>query len=326
MPPRLLAQEAAIAPLPSISELAASPWAWAALLGGLGVWLMLPRGGRAGWWPGLVLCAGALVLRGAALPRIDDLLVQICFWIVGATAAVSAVATITSRSPVYSAIWFAVTLLSVGGLFLLNGAQFLAVATVTVYAGAILVTFLFVLMLAQPEGLTPFDRISWGRYGAACGAISGTLLLPVLLGTALGQARDPVAQALPEVVDHAGKRLIADEQLLAVRYEGPRVHVTLKGEASLLAEEQLAQLLQRPVMFTYAEAAPETAAGDVLHPEHMAHFGGELLSKHLVALEVAGTLLLAALVGAISIAVAGRDPEMPLAASTNGRPQGARHG
>ena len=44
---------------------------------------------------------------------------------------------------------------------MLQGAQFLAVATVVVYAGAILVTFLFVLMLAQPEGRTYYDRLSW---------------------------------------------------------------------------------------------------------------------------------------------------------------------
>ena len=43
----------------------------------------------------------------------------------------------------------------------LPGAQFLAVATVVVYAGAILVTFLFVLMLAQPEGTRLYDRVSW---------------------------------------------------------------------------------------------------------------------------------------------------------------------
>ena len=43
-------------------------------------------------------------------------------------------------------------LVGVAGLFFLIGAEFLAVATLVVYAGAILVTFLFVLMLAQPEG------------------------------------------------------------------------------------------------------------------------------------------------------------------------------
>ena len=78
----------------------------------------------------------------------------------------SAAATIASRSPVYSAIWFAVSLLGTAGLLLLQGAQFLGIATVAVYAGAIVVTFLFVLMLAQPEGHAYYDRVSWGTDAA----------------------------------------------------------------------------------------------------------------------------------------------------------------
>ena len=59
---------------------------------------------------------------------------------------------ITDRNPVYSALWFALTTLAVCGLFLLNSAPFLAASTIIVYAGAIIVTFLFVIMLAQQAG------------------------------------------------------------------------------------------------------------------------------------------------------------------------------
>ena len=58
----------------------------------------------------------------------------------------------TSRNPVYSALWFASVVLSTSGLFLLADAPFLAAGTIIVYAGAIIVTFLFVIMLAQMEG------------------------------------------------------------------------------------------------------------------------------------------------------------------------------
>ena len=67
-----------------------------------------------------------------------------------------------AQSCLLCAIWFAISLLGTAGLFLFEGAQFIGVATVAVYAGAIVVTFLFVLMLAQPEGLAFFDRMSWG--------------------------------------------------------------------------------------------------------------------------------------------------------------------
>ena len=75
------------------------------------------------------------------------------FYSIAAVTLVSAVGAITMRSPVYCAIWVALTLLGVAGLFFFQGAQFLGVATVVVYAGAILVTMLFVLMLAGLIGL-----------------------------------------------------------------------------------------------------------------------------------------------------------------------------
>ena len=64
----------------------------------------------------------------------------------------------TSRNPIYSALWFASVVLSTAGLFVLAGAQFLAAGTIIVYAGAIIVTFLFVIMLAQMEGKARYDR------------------------------------------------------------------------------------------------------------------------------------------------------------------------
>ena len=66
--------------------------------------------------------------------------------------------TVTSRNPVYSALWFASVVLSTSGLFLLADAPFLAAGTIIVYAGAIIVTFLFVIMLAQMEGKADYDR------------------------------------------------------------------------------------------------------------------------------------------------------------------------
>ena len=67
---------------------------------------------------------------------------------------------ITSRNPVYAALWFALATLSTCGLFLLQSAPFLAAATIIVYAGAIIVTFLFVIMLAQQAGATVYDQRS----------------------------------------------------------------------------------------------------------------------------------------------------------------------
>jgi NADH-quinone oxidoreductase subunit J len=59
--------------------------------------------------------------------------------------------------PVYSALWFALVILATCGLFLMLGAPFISAATIIVYAGAIIVTFLFVIMLARQGGKSVYD-------------------------------------------------------------------------------------------------------------------------------------------------------------------------
>jgi NADH-quinone oxidoreductase subunit J len=61
-------------------------------------------------------------------------------------------------NPVYAALWFALVILSTCGLFLMEGAAFISAATIIVYAGAIIVTFLFVIMLARQTGSSLYDR------------------------------------------------------------------------------------------------------------------------------------------------------------------------
>lgn len=71
----------------------------------------------------------------------------ILFFLFALIAAVSAVVMITRPNPVMSAIFLILNFFSLAGLYLLLNAQFIAVAQVIVYAGAIMVLFLFVLML-----------------------------------------------------------------------------------------------------------------------------------------------------------------------------------
>lgn len=59
--------------------------------------------------------------------------------------------------PVYSALWFALVILATCGLFLMLGAPFIGAATIIVYAGAIIVTFLFLIMLARQGGKAIYD-------------------------------------------------------------------------------------------------------------------------------------------------------------------------
>jgi NADH-quinone oxidoreductase subunit J len=69
------------------------------------------------------------------------------FWLLAVIALVAAASMIIQRNPVHSALFLIITLLCLAGLFLLLSAHFLAVIQIIVYAGAIMVLFLFVIML-----------------------------------------------------------------------------------------------------------------------------------------------------------------------------------
>jgi NADH-quinone oxidoreductase subunit J len=128
-------------------------------LGAVALYLLLPKPHKrpvalgAGLGLLAVLLAGVLLFRGGA----DRLPERLLFWIFSALAIVGAGAMLTQRNPARAAISFALVVMNVCGLFLLQGAPFLMAATIIIYAGAIIVTFLFVLMLAQQRGFSDAD-------------------------------------------------------------------------------------------------------------------------------------------------------------------------
>jgi NADH-quinone oxidoreductase subunit J len=72
---------------------------------------------------------------------------QVVFYIFAAAAVLSAVLCILQRSPVSAALWLVSTMFSLAAIYVLLNAQFIAAIQVLVYAGAIMVLFLFVIML-----------------------------------------------------------------------------------------------------------------------------------------------------------------------------------
>jgi NADH-quinone oxidoreductase subunit J len=177
---------------------------------------------------------------------------RILFWLFTAGAIGGGVLMITGREPVHGALWFAVATLCVCGLFLNLSAPFLAAATVIVYAGAIIVTFLFVIMLAQQGGATAYDQRP--RL-----PLAGSLVSFFVLGALVFNLLD--WQTHPAMAD-----------------EGP----------ALVAAEGAAEADQRPI--TDAEAGS------------LQTLGRTLFGHYLFAVELGGTLLLIATVGAIALA------------------------
>ncbi len=74
----------------------------------------------------------------------------ILFILFAAVCSISSILMITRRNPVISALFLVLNFGGLSGLYLLLNAQFIAVAQVIVYAGAIMVLFLFVIMLLRP--------------------------------------------------------------------------------------------------------------------------------------------------------------------------------
>src|SRR5512143_119077 len=80
---------------------------------------------------------------------------------VGAVAA--ALGMLLSRSAVYSALFLVVNFMTVGVFYLTLAAPFIAISQISVYAGAIMVLFLFVIMLLGTEHLAPGKAVPWQR-------------------------------------------------------------------------------------------------------------------------------------------------------------------
>src|SRR5436309_8301382 len=72
---------------------------------------------------------------------------QLLFWLLSVLSLFSALMVIISKNPVYSVLSLIVTFFAISGHYILLNAQFLAIVNIIVYAGAIMVLFLFVVML-----------------------------------------------------------------------------------------------------------------------------------------------------------------------------------
>lgn len=108
---------------------------------------------------------------------------QAYFWVCAAAAVAGAVFTVTAKNPIRGAMGLLLMILSIAGLYLALHAQFLAAVQLIVYAGAIVVLFLFVIMLLGPSATPPTDkrgqivRTAGGAIFAAAGLGAMSLLV-----------------------------------------------------------------------------------------------------------------------------------------------------
>lgn len=124
----------------------------------------------------------------------------LAFYLLATVAVVSGLLVVTARNPVHSVLWLILTFFSAAGLFVLLGAEFLAMLLIVVYVGAVAVLFLFVVMMLDVD----FVRLREGyaRYLPIAGIVAAVLLAEMIMVSitvattgAAKSAMEPVALA-----------------------------------------------------------------------------------------------------------------------------------
>ena len=107
---------------------------------------------------------------------------HVAFFVIAALAVGSALGLVLRRNAIHGALFLVVNLASVAALYLMLGAEFLAAAQVIVYAGAIMVLFVFAIMVLIPgkEETGPDPRRPWRLVAVPLGALLGLQLIVVV--------------------------------------------------------------------------------------------------------------------------------------------------
>lgn len=245
----------------------------------------------AGWLIGLI--AGSLSVFADASQGVF-------FGIFSLFAIASALRMVTHEQPIYSALFFVLVVIATAGLFILLEAEFMAFALVIVYAGAILITYMFVLMLAnqatsqdEPDTQAEYDRIP--REPAAAVGV-GFLLLCLITGTVITGSDNLPVPGNPltqwSTLEHLSVQFEREVLDLDPDFAWPPVPDEQGNLINIEGEE----------VFIVSEDGSALVLPDSLLPRNTQQVGWSLVNDFPVSLELAGVILLMAMFGAAIIA------------------------
>ena len=139
-------------------------------------------------------------------------MLEAVFWTQAVVAIGAAILCVTRRSPVASALWLIVTLFATAVMYVLLDAHFIAALQVMVYSGAIMVLFLFVIMLLNLGDRLAVDMKGWfGRgVGLALAAFVGLELWVVTTVVPIDQIRLPAGEMDRIMVDQGAVQVVAE--------------------------------------------------------------------------------------------------------------------
>ena len=117
--------------------------------------------------------------------------VDVLFYLLSAFAIVSATMVLISKNPIHSVLWLILVFFAISGHYILLNAQFLAIVNIIVYAGAIMVLFLFVMMLMNVKKDNEPQKQLWVKLiGVIAGGSFLTLLIALVKQNTSFQGRD----------------------------------------------------------------------------------------------------------------------------------------
>ena len=135
-------------------------------------------------------------------------MIQVLFFLFAAIAIGAALNVLIQKHVLYSALSLIVLLVSMSGLFVLLQADFLAVINIIVYAGAIMVLFIFVIMLLNLHDLEEEgDRLRWLKF---LGIPMALFLLFMILAAVINVGTEPVRGLLSGSPEAIGRTLFSD--------------------------------------------------------------------------------------------------------------------
>ncbi len=168
-----------------------------------------------------------------------DLIPTLLFYLFSAAVLCSGAMVIASRNPVHSVFFLIFAFFNAAGLFLLLGAEYLAMTLVIVYVGAVAVLFLFVVMMLNinfaelREGFLPYLKLGLG----IAGLIFAELAFVFYISLTSPQAIAPVANAAPDASEvtntHALGQILYTDYLYPFQIAGLILLVAMIGAITL---------------------------------------------------------------------------------------------
>lgn len=182
---------------------------------------------------------------------------EIAFYAFSISTLIGGVFTVVSRNPVHSVLWLILSFISAAGLFVLLGAEFVAMLLIIVYVGAVAVLFLFVVMMLDVDFAEL--KAEMARYFPLGLLIGVIVLIQLMFAFGIWDYSDGYQQRISEVIGSGTNTaelgaIIYDEYILIFQLSGlillvamiGAIVLTLRHRDDIKRQDVFAQMMRDP--------------------------------------------------------------------------------